>query len=87
MGLLQKDVKATYFKGLRSDNSKSGNTEKPHKDAVGAPDTLTLITSDGEIIVFDGMDIPIGEATALASEDALGKIWNRQAEDLAWRDM
>ncbi len=50
-------------------------------------DTLTLITSDGEIIVFDGMDVPIEEAAALISEDALGKIWNRPAEDLAWRDM
>lgn len=50
-------------------------------------DTLTLITSDGEIIVFDGMDVPIEEAAALMSEDALGKIWNRPAEDLAWRDI
>ena len=50
-------------------------------------DTLTLITSDGEIIVFDGMDVPIEEAAALISEDALGKIWNRPAEDLAWRDI
>ncbi len=87
MGLMQKDVNATYFKGARSHKVKSGKTEESHKDVAGASDTLTLITSDGETIVFDGMDIPIGEATALASEDALGKIWNRPAEDLAWRDM
>lgn len=51
------------------------------------PGTLTFVTSDGERIVFDDMDIPVEEAAALLGEDALGKIWNRPAEDLAWRDM
>ena len=49
--------------------------------------SLTLITSDGEVIVFDDMDVPIAEATTLASEDALAKIWNRPAEDAAWHDI
>jgi hypothetical protein len=29
----------------------------------------------------------LSETTALASEDALGKIWNRPAEDEAWRNL
>ncbi len=49
--------------------------------------TLTFVTSEGESIVFEGMDVPVSEATALAGEEALGRIWDRPAEEEAWRDM
>lgn len=49
--------------------------------------TLTFITTEGEHIVFEGMDIPVEEAAALMGEEALAKIWNRPAEDAAWRDI
>ena len=48
-------------------------------------DTLTFVTTEGERIVFEGMDIPVEEAAALLGEEALGRIWNRPAEDDAWR--
>ncbi len=48
-------------------------------------DILTFITTEGEHIVFEGMDIPVEEAAALMGEEALGRIWNRPAEDDAWR--
>lgn len=54
---------------------------------VSKPSDLTFITSEGESITFPGLGTPTGQATAIASEDALGKIWDRPAEDLAWRDM
>ncbi len=49
--------------------------------------TLTFVTSEGESIVFDGMEMPVSEAAALAGEAALGRIWDRPAEEEAWRDM
>ncbi len=53
---------------------------------VQAPtDTLTFVTTEGEQIIFDGMDIPVEEVVALIGEEALAKIWNRPAEDAAWR--
>lgn len=87
MGLMQKDVNATYFKGARSYNLKDKKTTEAQKSTVMRPSTLTFVTSDGESIVFDGMDIPVEEAAALMGEDALGKIWNSPTEDSAWRDM
>ena len=48
-------------------------------------DILTFITTEGEEIVFEGMNIPVEEAAALMGEEALGRIWNRPAEDDAWR--
>lgn len=77
MALMQKDVDAAY----------SSKAAKPQEIGAGSSDTLTFIAEDGEVIVFDGMDISIEEASALAGEDALGKVWNRPAEELAWRDM
>lgn len=86
MALMQKDVnEARLPDGARSCKANGTETAEPQEAVTGALDTLTFVTSDGETIVFDGMDIPIGEAAALASEDALGKIWNRPEEDLAWR--
>lgn len=55
--------------------------------AQTATNDLTFITSEGERITFPEMEMPIGDATAIASEEAMGKIWNRPSEDLAWRDM
>ena len=49
-----------------------------------ATDTLTFITTEGEHIVFEGMDIPVEEAAVLMGEEALGRIWNRPAEDDSW---
>ncbi len=84
---MQKDVKAPYScRGARTYQSGASAGVEPQAAATGA-ETLTFITSDNETIVFDGMDIPVGEAAALASEDVLDKIWSRPAEDLAWRDM
>ena len=48
-------------------------------------DTLTFVTTEGEKIVFEGMDVPVEEAAALMGEEALGRIWSRPAEDDAWR--
>ena len=59
---------------------------QPQADA-NASDTLTFVTSEGEHILFDGMNVSAEEAAVLIGEDALGKIWNRPAEDLAWQDM
>ncbi len=51
------------------------------------PGSLTFITSEGESITFPDLELPPGEAAAIAGEDALSKIWNRPAEDMAWHDM
>lgn len=81
------DVPPTYSgREARTDQDKPASSAEPAA-VTNKANILTLITSDGEVIVFDGMDVPIAEATALASEDALGKIWNRPAEDAAWHDM
>lgn len=55
--------------------------------AVSKTSDLTFITSEGESITFPDLGMPIGDATAIASEDTISKIWERPAEDLAWRDM
>ena len=36
-------------------------------------DTLTFITTEGEYIVFEGMNIPVEEAAALMGEEALAR--------------
>ncbi len=68
----------------------------PNPPAAGAPvgpesdcpsGTLTFVAADGERLVFTGLDLPLGEVALVAGEEALGKIWNRPAEDAAWRDM
>ena len=51
-----------------------------------APDS-TFITSDGEILTFPEMGMPLGKAAAIAGEEALSKIWNQPVEDAAWRDI
>ncbi len=48
---------------------------------------LTFITDEGECITFPESGLTLAEATALAGEEALGKIWNRSSEDQAWRDI
>ena len=86
MAQLHEALPAYMDKETPRDQDKSASS--PESEAVtNKADSLTLITSDGEVIVFDGMDVPIAEATALASEDALAKIWNRPAEDAAWHDI
>lgn len=81
------DAPPTYSgREARADQDKPTSSAEPAA-VTNKADTLTLITSDGEVIVFDGMDVPIAEATALASEDALAKIWNRPVEDAAWHDI
>ncbi|MGI4792328.1 MAG: hypothetical protein ACRYFS_26170 [Janthinobacterium lividum] len=87
MGLLEKGVNAPDLcRGARTyQNKQASNTET--QDAVNETNVLTFVTSEGERIVFEDMDIPVGKAAALAGEEALGKIWNRPAEDLAWRDI
>ena len=86
MALLQKDVNAARPPdGARPGKTNGTETAEPQRVVTAALETLTFITSDGETIAFDGMDIPVGEAAALAGEEALGRIWNRPEEDLAWR--
>jgi len=81
------DVPPTYLgREARADLDRATSSAEPAA-VTNKANSLTLITSDGEVIVFDGMDVPIAEATALASEDALAKIWNRPAEDAAWHDI
>ena len=53
--------------------------------AEAPTDILTFITTEGEEIIFEGMDIPVEEAATLMGEEALGRIWSRPAEDDAWR--
>ena len=87
VGLTQKGVNATQpRRGARASRSKPSSGVKPQAVA-GEAETLTFVTTEGERIVFDGMGIPVGEAAALAGEEALGRVWDRPAEDLAWRDM
>ena len=62
------------------------NEVNPRVPGVGAKTgTLTFVTTEGEQIVFEDMDVPLEEAVALMGEEALGRIWNRPAEDDAWR--
>ena len=86
MAQLQEALPVYMDKETHTDQDKSVPNPEPVAD-TDKTNTLTFVTSDGEVIVFDGMDVPLAEATTLASEEALGKIWNRPAEDAAWRDM
>ena len=58
-----------------------------HCPVASKTNDLTFVTSEGETLTFSELEMPMGEATALASEEAMSKIWDRPAEDLAWRDM
>ena len=41
----------------------------------------------GEILAFPDTELPPGDAAAVAGEESVRKIWDRRAEDVAWRDM
>lgn len=76
-------------KRSRGEGAKSGRTARtvksePLADLGGG---LTFITSEGEILTFPDAGSPPGDAAALAGEEAIRKIWDRPAEELAWRDM
>jgi|GEM_PF-1514548 len=74
MALMENEVSQSVSGTSPQSNTKSSST-------------LTFITTEGEHIVFEGMNIPVGEAAALMGEEALAKIWDRPAEDEAWRDI
>ena len=40
-------------------------------------DTLTFVTTEGEHIIFEGMDVPVGEATWIMGLEAMTRIWGR----------
>ena len=84
----------TTFKTIAAKTGQGKHTQprktaKPINPAAipGKGDALTFLTSDGETITFPDTGLPPGDASAIAGEEALHKIWNRPAEDVAWRDM
>lgn len=66
-------------------NESTSNTEP--LASVDDTSSLTFVTSEGERITFSDLEMPVGDAAAIAGEEALEKIWNRPAEDQAWRAM
>ena len=55
--------------------------------AAATSGELTFLTSEGETLTFPDTGLSPGDAAAIAGEEALRKIWDRPAEDAAWRDM
>ena len=86
MAQLREAIPTYAEREARTDQEKPAPNQEPAAITKKA-DNLTFITSDGEVIVFEGMNVPLAEETAHASEETLGKIWNRPAEDAAWRDL
>lgn len=71
--------------------SKRANTNghEPESEAqeAAATGSLTFVTTEGERITFSDLAMPPADEACLAGEEALAKIWNRPAEDRAWRDL
>ena len=63
------------------------NEVNPRVPNQSQTNTLTFITTEGEQIVFEGMDVPVEEAAALMGQEAFSRIWNRPAEDDAWHGL
>ena len=65
----------------RTEHIAIGTVSSPSfADAEESTGELTFITDEGECITFPGSELPLVEATTLAAEEALGKIWNRPSE-------
>ena len=84
--LIVQDAALPRGKRARANQNESPDS-KPSEDATDSADSLTFVTTEGEHITFSDMTMPVGDAAAIAGEEALGKIWNRQAEDQAWHGM
>ncbi len=50
------------------------------------PPTVTFTTDDGEVYEIPDLPADLGRATALASEQALKRLWETPEEDVAWRN-
>ena len=48
---------------------------------------VTFTTDDGEVIEIPDLPEDVARATAIASEEALGRFWNSREDNAAWNGM
>lgn len=68
-------------------NSKGVRIPKPLLEVSGLGSEVELKVKRGEIRIIEAEPADRSLDTALASEKALGKDWNRPEEDAAWANL
>lgn len=56
-------------------------------NAVTKKAPVTFTTDDGDVYEIPDLPADVGRATAIASQEVLGRFWNSPEDNAAWNDM